>query len=190
MSLSFQGREKHPLGKTETAWKSTGKAKNKWTVAIIESRSYNFGRAGHVEEWSTVGNCYRKSNCCPLSWHCIFALAIFYLAWGASVTSCPSYIQPTSSSEILSVSIEKEPVIARLQGWAWPPAERSFAPFLCTWRGWGNRPSHLRHDYPSSLGAQASRSSLFYSLKKRASIPMRNGTIQKPGLNFSCPYFN
>lgn len=28
-SLNFQGRERHPLGKTETAWKSTGKAKKK-----------------------------------------------------------------------------------------------------------------------------------------------------------------
>lgn len=150
-----------------------------------------------MEEWSTVGNCYRKSNCCPLSWHCIFAVAVFYLAWGLQWPHAPrTTFQPTNSSEILSVSIEKEPIIARLQGWVWPPAERSFAPFLCTWRGWGNAPSHLRHDYPSLLGAQASRSSLFYSLKRRASIPMRNGTIKSQVSAFhahtwtSCSFFS
>ena len=82
MSTNFQGRKRLPLGNTEVAWKSTGKAKKKWTVAIIDSRSYNFGESREREEWNVIGSSRRKSNPCSLSWHWIFALSIFHLPWG------------------------------------------------------------------------------------------------------------
>ena len=86
--------------------------------------------------------------------------------------------QPTNSSATISVSIEKEAIIARLLGIGCPPPERSSAPFLCAWGGWGNGPHHVWHDYPSLPGALTPSSSFSYSLKMRTSIPMRNGTIK------------
>lgn len=172
--IYFQGRKRHLLGKTEVAWKSTGKAKKKWTVAIIESRSYNFGESGEREAWNIIGSSQRKSKPRSLRWHWVFTLAIFYLPWGLCWPDAPWPSSQHSRGKTICVPTEKEAIIARLLGRERPPPEGS-APFPCIRRR-DEAMGPLWRDF--SLESASLQSWLPCSLKVRVSIPMRSGAIK------------
>lgn len=180
----FQGKKRPLLGKTKTAWKCTGNAKKKWTVAIIESRSYNFGEGQEREEWNIIGSSHRKSNPRSLSWHWIFTLAVFYLPWGFWWPNAPWPSNQRNSGETISFFFWEGRNIASLLGWGCLPPERSFISV------------HMREDEgvghpvtwsPLTPENSKSQSSLPHFLKMRVSTPMRCGAVKSQILIFSCP---